>query len=297
MDDPLATVAALPGVTDAAGRARDAVDRLLGHRVLRRNSAAVTAESALRGSRASAVLEGSDVTLEEVRRLVRAVPGELDGVPRSAPGDGERLQSAGPAVIGAVRVSAGLGALLPVWERAPLQALARLHLLAAADVLTPEDLGRPRTGPWGRPGGGRAAPDASESDGALGPAPNPAEVGARLEELVRLLVAPTAAPAVVVAAVVHGELLALRPFAWGNGLVARAAQRLVLVGRGVDPKAVSVPEVGHLDLGRASYSGALAGYAGGSADGVAGWLTACGEAVRLGAREGLAVCEAVSRGG
>ncbi len=92
-------------------------------------------------------------------------------------------------------------------------------------------------------------------------------------------------------------MLALRPFAWGNGLVARAAQRLVLVGRGVDPKAVSVPEAGHLELGRAVYARALAGYATGTEEGVADWLLHCGEAIALGAREGLAVCEAVRRGG
>ena len=42
--------------------------------------------------------------------------------------------------------------------------------------------------------------------------------------------------AVVVAAVVHGELLALSPFGSGNGLVARAAARLVLIHRGARPQ-------------------------------------------------------------
>ncbi len=71
MEDPLAAVAALPGVAEVARQARDSIDGLLGHPVLRRGPAAVTAESALRGARASAVLEGSDVSLEEVRGLVR----------------------------------------------------------------------------------------------------------------------------------------------------------------------------------------------------------------------------------
>jgi len=61
--DPLSPLLDLPGVTDALAAAREAVDRLLNHRVLRRQSAAVSSESALRGARASAALEGSTVSL------------------------------------------------------------------------------------------------------------------------------------------------------------------------------------------------------------------------------------------
>jgi len=50
------------------------------------------------------------------------------------------------------------------------------------------------------------------------------------------------------AAVVHGELATLAPFGSADGIVARAAARLTLVTRGVDPKSVSVPEVGHYEL-------------------------------------------------
>jgi hypothetical protein len=103
--------------------------------------------------------------------------------------------------------------------------------------------------------------------------------------------------------VVHGELLALRPFGSVDGLVARAAARLVLVDRGLDPKAVSAPEVGHAELDaaglRASHSHAYAeaarGYVHSGRDGLAGWLVHCAQAVALGAREGVAVCEAIKR--
>jgi hypothetical protein len=40
---------------------------------------------------------------------------------------------------------AQLPALRPVWETAPLQALAKLHALVAVPV-TPDDVGRPRAG-------------------------------------------------------------------------------------------------------------------------------------------------------
>jgi hypothetical protein len=95
--------------------------------------------------------------------------------------------------------------------------------------------------------------------------------------------------------VVHGELLALRPFPQVNGPIARAAARLVLVSRGLDPKSVSVPEVGHLEL-RSGYADAARAYISGTADGVASWIGHCARAVELGAQEGVAVCEAIMRG-
>jgi hypothetical protein len=85
-------------------------------------------------------------------------------------------------------------------------------------------------------------------------------------------------------------------FPAGAGVVARAAARLTVVTRGLDPTAVSVPEVGHVELGRDVYLAALDGYVTGGPDGIAAWLVHCAEAVVLGAREGVAVCEAIQRG-
>lgn len=244
--DPLAPLLDLPGVADSLDSARVAVDRLLAHRVLRRQSAAVSSESALRGARASAALEGADIPLAELRA------GRTDD----------------PIVQGALRLGAGLGELVPVWERAPLQALARLHVLAAAGSTPDDRLGRPS----GRP-----------------------DVGARLDALARLVAGGSGVPGTLLAGVVHGELATLVPFGSADGLVARAAERLTLVARGVDPRAVSVPEVGHLERAH-GYEAALAGYAAGSPAGLAGWLRHCCTAVALGAQEGLAICEAVLRG-
>ncbi|HLM04011.1 MAG TPA: oxidoreductase [Blastococcus sp.] len=243
--DPLAPLLDLPGVRDAADAARAGIDRLLGHKVLRRESAGVSTESALRGARASAALEGVDVPLAELRS------GEV----------------ADPVVQGALRASAGLGAMVETWSRAPGQVLARLHVLAAADLADRADLGRP-------------APHA----------------GPRLSGLFALVTGTTGAPAVLVAALVHGELAALAPFGTADGVVARAAGRLTGIARGLDPKAVSVPEVGFVELGREAYEDALAGYASASPDGVAGWLVHCCRATEHGALEGLAICESLLRG-
>ena len=65
--DPLAPLLDLPGVREAADGARAGIDRLLRHKVLRRESAGVSSESALRGARASAALEGVDVPLDDLR--------------------------------------------------------------------------------------------------------------------------------------------------------------------------------------------------------------------------------------
>jgi hypothetical protein len=95
-------------------------------------------------------------------------------------------------------------------------------------------------------------------------------------------VAPTEAPALVVAAVVHAELATVAPFVSHNGIVARAAERLVLVGRGVDPKSLVVPEVGHLRL-RREYESNLRGYRDGGAAGVHSWLLYAAEGYAAGA--------------
>ena len=272
--DPLAPLLELPGVAGAAAEARTAVDALLGHRVLRRRSAEVTAEAALRGARASAQLEGAGIELERLR-------GQLLAGGAVEPHD--RDPRRGALVRAAVRLHADLGQLLGPWRSAPAQALARLHVLAAADLVPdPDRLGRPRAV-------GVRPDDPLE----LGPAPEPLEVAARLDGLTRVLLA-TRVPAVVAAGVVHGELLALRPFGVADGLVARAAARLVLIDRGLDPKAVSAPEVGHVELEH-DYREAAAAYVTGGPAGVAHWLVHCARAVALGAREGRAICEAMVR--
>ncbi|SFI72332.1 Fic/DOC family protein [Streptosporangium canum] len=257
MSDPLAVIAELPGVPEAVTDARKAVDRLYGHRVLRRKSPEVSARSALRGARASAALDGVDVPLE-------AIPEVTD-----------------PVVQGALRVSAELGRLGPTWRAAPRQVLARLHTLAAAGLT--ERLGRPR--------GAAEAPDLL----GLGAAPEPEETVARVDGLVGLVTGTSKAPALVLAAIVHAELAVLRPFGSADGVVARAAERLTLVEFGLDPKSLAAVELGHLELG-AAYPESLKAYLSGTPDGVAVWVRHCASAVTLGVREATAICEAMQRG-
>lgn len=228
--DPLAPLVSLEGIPSAYAASRDGIDVMLRDRGLRRTSPEMTAESLLRGAHASAVLEGSASTLAEVRA-----------------GTGDEVAA------DAVRVSTQLLGLVPALGQSPLQALARIHALAAAG-LPVDQRGRPRDG---------AAAD-------------------RLRGVGELLTAPTAAPALLVAAVVHAELATAAPFPSHNGVVARAAERLVLVARGVDAKSLVVPEAGHLAL-RAAYESNLRGYRDGGSAGVHSWLLYAAEAYAAGA--------------
>ncbi|MER5932727.1 oxidoreductase [Streptomyces sp. NPDC002054] len=266
--DPLAALAGLPGVAESVESMRKAVDRVYGHRVMRRRSTEVSAEATLRGARGSAALSGADWALEEVRRRT------------------DFGAEAEARVVGAtLRLTAEAGQLLSIWRQSPLRVLARLHLVAAGTAVAGEVVGRPRL----------AGEPVDEPLVEL-PLPDADEVAGRLDGLSRLIIAGGSAPALVTAAVVHGELLALRPFGSYNGVVARTAERIVLINSGLDPKAVCPAEVGHAELGRAAYLAALDGYVSGTPEGMAAWIAHCGRAVELGARESMAVCEALQRG-
>ena len=67
MTDPLAWLTELEGVRSAYAGTRDGIDVMLRDRGLRRTSPEMTAESLLRGAHASAVLEGSSASIEQVR--------------------------------------------------------------------------------------------------------------------------------------------------------------------------------------------------------------------------------------
>lgn len=271
--DPLAVLGSLPGVAESVDSVRKAVDQVYGHRVMRRLPNEVTSEAALRGARGSAALAGADWPLEEVRRR-----SDFSADPEAR------------TVGAALRLTAEAGQLLSMWRQSPVQALARLHLVAAGGAVPDETVGRPRLA-------GEKVTDDPLIDAAPAlPLPEPEEVAARLDGLAGLLLAGSEAPALVVGAVVHGELLALRPFGSFNGLVARAAQRVVLVGSGLDPKSICPAEVGHAELGRADYLKALEGYVSGTPEGMVAWIAHCGRAVGLGVRESVAVCEALQRG-
>jgi len=244
MADPLAALARREGVGEAVDAARASIDALLREPVLRRRRGQVVAESLRRGACASTTLFGGSVSLPDFQP---PFPDTDDG----------RLAAA------ALRATVQLGSLAAVWRTAPLQALARLHTLLAADFVAPQELGRPRA---------------------------EASVQHRLALLADLVVSPTAAPALVTAAVVYGELTSLQPFAWGSDLVARAGLRLCLIAPGIDPDSLSVPEAGVAAIPAETWQSALAGYARSDVADVAHWVVVVASAVARGAGVGRDIC-------
>ncbi|MDM4722112.1 oxidoreductase [Micromonospora sp. WMMA1363] len=234
-DDPLAPLLTLADITPAVERARERFDQALRHRALRRHGGQVAAEVSLRSAVASAALEGAAHEREEVRA------GTVTD----------------PVLQGALRVAGALPGLTDLWPKAPRQALAKLHVLAARDVVAEADLGRP------------------VNDGL---------VAARMAGLAALVAGGTKVPPLVLAAVVHGELLNLRPFAGPSGLVARGAARLVLMSSGFDPRGLLAVDVGHRER-EPEYVGSAGAFATGTPDGLRSWLRHCMAAVEVGADE------------
>ena len=315
-DDPLAPLLDLPGVRAAAERARTACEELRWHEAFRRRWREVRAEADVRAARAGAAVDGARVPLDVLRGVATGVdrvgPGEArDGGAGAGPGvdlgagrGGDRGADPGvdrgAAPVGDpadLRVATGAlraTALAATWRPdlgarsvpalPPLgQVLARLHAAAGAGWLPDADLGRVR-------GPGSAPRDLT----GLGAAPDGTEAAERLALLNRT-VGATRAPALVVAAVVHGELLTVRPFVAANGTVARAAARLLLCARGLDPTGAAVPEAAWAAT-PVPYLATAARFATGTPEGVAAWIGACADAVVAGAAEGRRVADAVLAG-
>src|SRR6476661_2110068 len=117
----LRALAALPGVPEQIAAAREACERLRWHEALRRRIPEAAAESRVRGAQASAALEGATVPLDLVRDVMRGAarwPLDPDPVEQVARG--------------AVQATAESERVRAMVTSAPLQALARLHVAAAA---------------------------------------------------------------------------------------------------------------------------------------------------------------------
>ncbi|MFI7602788.1 oxidoreductase [Actinoplanes sp. NPDC049681] len=167
-----------------------------------------------------------------------------------------------PVVQGALRVSEALDGLADLWPRAPRQVLARLHVLAARGTVADGELGRLVSG------------------------------AERIDALAGLVAGNESTPPLLLAAIVHAELLTLRPFAGPAGVVARAAARLTLVSRGFDIRGLVGVEQGHLER-EPEYVGSAGAYATGTPDGVRSWLRHYAAAVTAGTEELVRVADEV----
>lgn len=243
----LPAVQAEPAVLQAISDARDALADLHRHPANRRGWAKSAAAGSVRAARASAAIEGSVV----------------DPLPEG------RVQD--PILAGALRACSEVASCVPVWERSPLQALARLHTLIAAGLVRTDELGRPIRS---------------------------AERVAAISGWAR----SRSHPAPIIVAAVHLELLSANAFAAGNGVLARSAARVVSIACGLDPHGLGVPEVAQWRAGSgySDFPVELARSAQESTEALAGTVArwcrlSCGWLID-GAREGRSIADALPPG-
>lgn len=130
--------------------------------------------------------------------------------------------------------------------RDPVDALADLHRRLTAGLVAPDVAGRPRT------------TEQAVHDGSVGRVlyftTDPADVLGEVHRLAGWLASSAAREhGVVVSGVVHFELLRVHPFEAANGRLARAAARLVLRARGLDPHGLAVAEIPLADDAMGTY--------------------------------------------
>lgn len=255
--DPLAPLWRLDGVARAADEATQAIQTVHRHRANLRKHNVTGAESVLRGARASAWLDGGEPTLAD---------------------DGSITD---PILAAALRVADAIspetiGETTRVWTRAPQQVLAKFALYASPTDEAAEDEQVRMS--LGRPIGDEKLSAAMKEQ--------------RLHILGDLITGGTAVHGGVLSAVVHGELLTMRPFAHHNGIIARAASRLVTISTGVDPRGLAVPEV-YWTRHRREYVEAAQGFSSGSAEGLRAWILLHLEGLKAGAVEARGIAEAV----
>lgn len=129
-----------------------------------------------------------------------------------------------------------------------------------------------------------------------GPGPNLGgqELRERLEQIVALIDTPNL-PALVRLALVHAEMLTVRPFALANGALGRLLVRHLSVRDGLDPTGVSVSDY-YAGRVPGAYAEAAQAYASASLEGVVAWIIWQAEALLEGMRQGSELSRAVQAG-
>ena len=245
--EALVRLAEIPAVRAELSEARSAIDAVLWNRQIRARAQEVAQTSVADGARATAAIDGADLVLPDDSPMGRVLDAALG-------------------------VTAQAGQCERQWATAPLQVLAAMHAQVARALGSSGEAGRPR------------ADEVVDDPLHLGALPDAAQVPQRLALLGQLLTGSADAPALVLAAVVHGEIQVLRTFAQGSGLISRATVRCTLMQRGLDPALFTIPELGMSMLGRPTYVAALRSYARGNAESMGDYLIWFARAVSLGAQ-------------
>lgn len=264
---------------------------------LRKRWREARAEASVRAAVSGAAIEGAVVSGQALREQIAAGP----------KGAGVHASSKDPAwdaATGLWRAHSRLVGYMPdlVGRTRPVvpataQLMASLHRdvagpLAVAGLISEAVVGCPRES-------GQALENQSLEGGGLlegGPGPNLGgqELRERLAQIVALIDTPNL-PALVRVALVHAEMLTVRPFALANGALGRLLVRHLSVRDGLDPTGVSVSDY-YAGRVPGAYAEAAQAYASASLEGVVAWIIWQAEALLEGMRQGSELSRAVQAG-
>lgn len=271
---------------------------------LRKRWREARAEASVRAAVSGAAIEGAVVSGQALREQIAAGP----------KGAGVHASSKDPAwdaATGLWRAHSRLVGYMPdlVGRTRPVvpataQLMASLHRdvagpLAVAGLISEAVVGCPRES-------GQALENQSLEGAGLrengkpllegGPGPNLGgqELRERLEQIVALIDTPNL-PALVRVALVHAEMLTVRPFALANGALGRLLVRHLSVRDGLDPTGVIVSDY-YAGRVPGAYAEAAQAYASASLEGVVAWIIWQAEALLEGMRQGSELSRAVQAG-
>ena len=264
---------------------------------LRKRWREARAEASVRAAVSGAAIEGAVVSAQALREQIATGP-------KGAGAHASSKDPAWDAATGLWRAHSRLVGYMPdlVGRTRPVvpataQLMATLHRdvagpLAVGGLISEAVVGCPRES-------GQALENQSlEGAGLLegGPGPNLGgqELRERLAQIVALIDTPNL-PALVRVALVHAEMLTVRPFALANGALGRLLVRHLSVRDGLDPTGVSVSDY-YAGRVPAAYAEAAQAYVSASLEGVVAWIIWQAEALLEGMRQGSELSRAVQAG-
>ena len=277
---------------------------------LRKRWREARAEASVRAAVSGAAIEGAVVSAQALREQIAAGP-------KGAGAHASSKDPAWDAATGLWRAHSRLVGYMPdlVGRTRPVvpataQLMATLHRdvagpLAVGGLISEAVVGCPRESGQGlenqslEGGGMLEGGKAAFTGGQLlegGPGPNLGgqELRERLAQIVALIDTPNL-PALVRVALVHAEMLTVRPFALANGALGRLLVRHLSVRDGLDPTGVSVSDY-YAGRVPAAYAEAAQAYASASLEGVVAWIIWQAEALLEGMRQGSELSRAVQAG-
>lgn len=277
---------------------------------LRKRWREARAEASVRGAVSGAAIEGAVVSAQALREQIAA---GLEGAGAHA----SSKDPAWDAATGLWRAHSRLVGYMPdlVGRTRPVvpataQLMATLHRdvagpLAVGGLISEAVVGCPREseqalenqsleGAGMLEGGKTAFTGGQLLEGGPGPNLGGQELRERLAQIVALVDTPNL-PALVRVALVHAEMLTVRPFALANGALGRLLVRHLSVRDGLDPTGVSVSDY-YAGRVPGAYAEAAQAYVSASLEGVVAWIIWQAEALLEGMRQGSELSRAVQAG-